>query len=480
MMRIDTIYANRQNVSLTPGESTQVNFTRWVAQTGAHTAKCSTMLADDGNHVNDTGIEVFRVGTPKLSIASWRGMADTTDSAAAVTPVLTVHNSGTVPVDFSSTLHIAPDYASRESAFGLAAGDSIPVAFGSWTPLHRGRWSACCSLVTEGFTGVSAESVFVRVRDAGARAIIWPSGDFVDTGFSIPEALVRNYSNASEEIPVTFSIFDSTGANIYQNAESLELARGDTGSVRFGPWDAAPGAYRGQAITNLVGDVNPANDRVVAEFQVIAGTITIRFDSLYPVDTIIAGTVIPSAVFDAYGTATVNVSSLFYVFRDETVQVYRSDTLHSIFAPGRRVTLTFAPVWNAIAGTYRAQATVFNYARTIDDTMSGYFTVLPTGLEESGSNSTPRAFALDAPSPNPSRDAVTIRYTLPQAADISLRLYDATGKLRAVLDQERKAAGRYSATFEIRHSRFDITSGIYFVRLKSPGFERTRKMVITQ
>jgi hypothetical protein len=52
--------------------------------------------------------------------------------------------------------------------------------------------------------------------------------------------------------------------------------------------------------------------------------------------------------------------------------------------------------------------------------------------------------------------------------------------MRAILAQRRKAAGEYSPTFDIRHSRFDITSGIYFVRLDSPGFERTRKVVITQ
>jgi hypothetical protein len=84
------------------------------------------------------------------------------------------------------------------------------------------------------------------------------------------------------------------------------------------------------------------------------------------------------------------------------------------------------------------------------------------------------------PSPNPSRDAVAIRYALPQAADISLKLYDAAGKLRAILDQGRKAGGEYSATLDIRDSKFDITSGIYFVRLNTPGFERTRKVVITQ
>jgi hypothetical protein len=318
------------------------------------------------------------------------------------------------------------------------------------------------------------------VQDAGARAIIWPSGYFVDTGFSVPEALIRNYGNAGGEIPVTFSITDSMGITRYQNAESLRLAPGDTGVVRFGPWDAAPGAYVGQAITSLAGDVNPANDRVVTEFQVIAGTITLQFDSLFPADTIAAGTVMPSAVLDASGTVTVNVSSLFYIFQDETVPVYRSDTLQSIFAPGRPVTLTFAPDWNDSAGSYRAQAVVFNYARTIDDTMSGRFTVLPTGLEESGSNSAPRVFALDAPSPNPSRDAVTIHYALPRAADITLKLYDATGKLRAILDQGRKAAGWYSATFDFRDSRFEIASGIYFVRLNSPGFERTRKVVIAQ
>jgi hypothetical protein len=142
--------------------------------------------------------------------------------------------------------------------------------------------------------------------------------------------------------------------------------------------------------------------------------------------------------------------------------------------------LTFGPSWNDTLGTYLVRVLVFNYARTIQDTLSGYFTVSTQGIEESNSGSKPRVFALDAPSPNPSRDAVTIRYALPKTADISLKLYDVTGKLRATLDQGRKAAGTYTATFDFRDSRFGIASGIYFVRLNSSGFERTRKVLITR
>jgi len=137
------------------------------------------------------------------------------------------------------------------------------------------------------------------------------------------------------------------------------------------------------------------------------------------------------------------------------------------------------PSWNATPGAYLAKVFLLCQGRLCHDTVKQHFVVVKVGIAESNNGLLPREFALDIASPNPSRDAVTIHYALPKAADISLKLYDAAGKLRAVLDQGRKAAGEYSATFDARDSRFDITSGIYFVRLKSPGFERTRKVMVT-
>jgi hypothetical protein len=151
-------------------------------------------------------------------------------------------------------------------------------------------------------------------------------------------------------------------------------------------------------------------------------------------------------------------------------------------APGDSARLNFSPWIAAQSGVHIAKCSTMltDDANDTNDAGTKDFTVSAAAVKQPSPANSPRTFALDVPSPNPSRDEVTIRYALPQAADISLKLYDAAGKLRAILDQGRKPAGEYSATFDVRDSRFDITPGLYFVRLESPGFVRIRKVVVTQ
>jgi hypothetical protein len=184
---------------------------------------------------------------------------------------------------------------------------------------------------------------------------------------------------------------------------------------------------------------------------------------------------------DNQGTVTTDVSCLLAIFKAETVQVYGSDTAPAIIEPGQAVQLTFGPSWSATPGPYQARAVVFNYAMTVHDTLSGYFTVVAQGVEEQSSVIAPNAFALDVPSPNPCRVAVTIHYALPQASELSLRVYDANGQVVRTLVGSRQEAGRYSTIWnrEDDHGK-TLAQGIYFVRLRSPGFEKTQKAVFAE
>jgi hypothetical protein len=185
-------------------------------------------------------------------------------------------------------------------------------------------------------------------------------------------------------------------------------------------------------------------------------------------------TVTPSAWVKNFGTRTegfrvmMRIGSAYTNWQDVYI-----GSLDSTF-------VDFSPWLAAPSGTHAAKCSTMlaDDENDTNDACTRVFTVSAVAVKQPSSANAPRAFALDVPSP--SREAVTIRYALPKAAEISLKLYDATGKLRSILDQGRKAAGEYSATFGIRHSGFVIASGIYFVRLNSPGFERTRKVVIEQ
>ena len=86
--------------------------------------------------------------------------------------------------------------------------------------------------------------------------------------------------------------------------------------------------------------------------------------------------------------------------------------------------------------------------------------------------------------PNPFNPETWIPYTLADDADVSVRIYDVTGKLVRNLDVGHQQAGRYisrdtaaywDGTDQLGES---VSSGVYFYTLKADGFSDTRRMVI--
>ena len=73
----------------------------------------------------------------------------------------------------------------------------------------------------------------------------------------------------------------------------------------------------------------------------------------------------------------------------------------------------------------------------------------------------PVAFALDAASPNPFATTTTLRYTLPEAAVVTLAVYDLLGRAMAILVQAPQEAGLHAVTWDAT----DAATGVYVVRL---------------
>ena len=101
-----------------------------------------------------------------------------------------------------------------------------------------------------------------------------------------------------------------------------------------------------------------------------------------------------------------------------------------------------------------------------------------TALETAASD--PAAYALEAAYPNPFNPQATIRFALPEAADVRLVVYDVTGREVARLVEGKMAAGRHEATFD--GSR--LASGMYLYRLTAEGaadrFAKTGRMMLVK
>jgi len=89
----------------------------------------------------------------------------------------------------------------------------------------------------------------------------------------------------------------------------------------------------------------------------------------------------------------------------------------------------------------------------------------------------PETFVLEGNAPNPVAGATTIRYALPQAANVTLTVYDVLGRrVRTLVSGEKQTAGRK----RIRFAAGGLSAGVYVVRMQAGSFTETRRMVVVE
>lgn len=102
-----------------------------------------------------------------------------------------------------------------------------------------------------------------------------------------------------------------------------------------------------------------------------------------------------------------------------------------------------------------------------------------TGIEERPE--LPVSYELSQNYPNPFNPTTTIRYAIPQAGRVTIRVYDVLGGEVATLVDEIQSPGRYTVTWNGAESvgslRSVVASGVYFYRIVAGGFTETRRML---
>ena len=86
----------------------------------------------------------------------------------------------------------------------------------------------------------------------------------------------------------------------------------------------------------------------------------------------------------------------------------------------------------------------------------------------------PTEFALAPNYPNPFNPTTTIEFALPEAVEVSLRVYDVRGRVVARLVERPMAAGYHRVQFNASR----LASGLYLYRIQAGRFTQVRRMIL--
>ena len=90
--------------------------------------------------------------------------------------------------------------------------------------------------------------------------------------------------------------------------------------------------------------------------------------------------------------------------------------------------------------------------------------------------SLPFEYKLSQNYPNPFNPVTTINFSIPKQRNVTLKVYDVTGKEVIILINEQRSAGNYTVSFD----GANLPSGTYFYRLESGEFKEVKRMILVK
>ena len=106
-----------------------------------------------------------------------------------------------------------------------------------------------------------------------------------------------------------------------------------------------------------------------------------------------------------------------------------------------------------------------------------YRTLVTGGIADGRQNSDVGVLTLGV-FPNPCLGKAAIKYSLPRSGNVSLKLYDMTGRCAKVMVDAKQAAGRHSVTLDRTGTATRLAAGVYFCRLSVGDQKSIKKLVI--
>lgn len=184
--------------------------------------------------------------------------------------------------------------------------------------------------------------------------------------------------------------------------------------------------------------------------------------------------------FNGMGNGMINgmnkAGGIVYAYRNGEISGYAMTDMNGKYfidglAPGQYTVLVDKPGFNE-SGTVSVSA---GYDIT-GSPLSGSadFTLNSTTSVTVDQTIVPKEFVLEQNYPNPFNPSTTIRYSMPTAGNVSLKVFDILGKEVATLVNGYQQTGKYSVTF----NALNLSSGMYFYRLETGSVKEVKKMIL--
>jgi hypothetical protein len=370
--------------------------------------------------------------------------------------------------------------------FGLAdgpAGMTVDPVSGlvEWTPSAAGEFPVNLTASCQG--GVTNQE-FTIITSFGVQPLITAITDVgQDQGGQVRLAWHRSVHDAADTGLVI------TGYGVYRRQDGAKAASGD----KMAGWDYIDTVpARGDGVYQYIAPT-------LCDSTVIGGVCWSAFiisamtpdplvffdsdpDSGYSVDNLAPPA--PVAFQVAYGHLGNTLSWDECLAPDlRSYLVYRGLTADFDPEPENLVASVVTTDWfDPAAGLEGDPFKVFYRVATQDFAGNASDPARPGDISGVGDPTLPTRFALHNNVPNPFNPMTTIKYDLPVAGRVSLKIFDISGRLVAVLkDNETETAGRHEVVWRGRdRSGQQVAAGVYFYRMEGGAFTQTQRMVLVK
>jgi hypothetical protein len=97
------------------------------------------------------------------------------------------------------------------------------------------------------------------------------------------------------------------------------------------------------------------------------------------------------------------------------------------------------------------------------------------------SNEIPNRFELAQNYPNPFNPTTTIKFSIAKTGNVSIKIYDMTGRLVKTIINQNMTPGKYDVKWTSTNDNNQfVASGVYFYRIETSEFTDTKKMVLVK